>query len=308
MSDLPKTASRVAELPVDLGTGDAVEVVIAPGLTDLGGFSVRRVLPSRQRRMVGPWVFFDHMGPATFAPGTGIDVRPHPHINLATVTYLFDGELVHRDSLGYVQVIRPGDLNLMVAGRGIVHSERTGPDLRAAGHRLHGLQLWLALPAADEEKEPGFFHYEAGALPTVSVNGVPLRVMMGAAYGVSSPVLQLSPTLYLEADLKPGQALTLPDDVGERAVYVAAGALRTAGAELAAHSMAVLADRRGITLEAIAESRIALVGGESLGPRHIWWNFVSSRKERIEQAKADWREGRFPGVPGDAEFIPLPEE
>lgn len=287
---------------------EAIEAVLTPRISDLGGFSVRRVLPGRLRRAVGPWVFFDHMGPVTFAAGKGIDVRPHPHINLATVTYLFDGEMVHRDSLGNVQTIRPGEINLMVAGRGIVHSERTAPEPRATGHSVHGLQLWLGLPEDQEEAEPEFLHYDAEELPCVSVDGVQVRVMIGDAYGVRSPVKQNSPTLYLEADLMAGQSLTLPSNVGERGVYVATGSLRAEGTELAPHTMAVFTERPGTGLEAVEDARIALVGGESLGPRHIWWNFVSSRRERIEQAKADWREGRFAPVPDETEFIPLPEK
>ncbi len=285
----------------------AIRRQLTPRQSDLGGFFVRRVLPSRQQRMVGPWIFFDHMGPADFAPGEGIDVRPHPHINLATVTYLFEGEIVHRDSLGFHLPIQPGDINLMVAGRGIVHSERTGPELRAAGHRVHGLQLWLALPEVAEEVEPSFHHYAASDLPTVMVGEVPVRVMIGEAFGARSPVRQHSPTLYLEADLKAGQTLRLPDGMAECAVYVAAGHLTVEGGKLPVHTMSVLSDTREIALHAEEDARIALIGGEPLGPRHIWWNFVSSRRERIEQAKADWRAGRFAPVPGETEFIPLPD-
>jgi redox-sensitive bicupin YhaK (pirin superfamily) len=283
-----------------------IDVVIEPKVSDLGGFSVRRALPHGRHRAVGPWVFFDHMGPVTFPAGSGIDVRPHPHINLATVTYLFEGEIVHRDSLGCVQTIRPGEINLMVAGRGIVHSERTGPELRAAGHALHGLQLWLALPDDAEETEPAFLHYGAEVLPASRVEGVPVRVMIGSAYGVESPVRQHSPTLYLEAELARGQSLRLPDAVGERGLYLASGRLRIDATEVAPCTLTVLNDTAKVAVEALEDSRIALVGGEPLGERHIWWNFVSSRRERIEQAKADWREGRFATVPGETEFIPLP--
>lgn len=280
--------------------------LLQPGSRDLGGFSVRRVMPQRGTRSIGPWVFFDHMGPAKFEPGSGIDVRPHPHINLATVTYLFDGEILHRDSLGSVQAIRPGDLNLMVAGRGIAHSERSPDGLRAAGHTLHALQLWHALPEADEEVEPEFLHYPGDALPRTTVGDVPVRVMMGTAYGVASPVKTFAETLYVEATLKAGDELPLPD-AAERALYVAGGALQIDGTDVPEHAMAVLRPSPG-RITAAADSRIAIVGGEPLGPRHMEWNFVSSRRERIEQAKADWRAGRFPKVPGDDETIPLPED
>jgi redox-sensitive bicupin YhaK (pirin superfamily) len=281
-------------------------LLIKPRDKDLGGFSVRRVLPTNDRMMVGPWIFFDHMGPAMFPAGKGISVRPHPHINIATVTYLFEGEILHRDSLGSLQSIGPGDINLMVTGRGIVHSERERPEVTAQPHGLHGLQLWLALPEEDEEVEPAFHHYPAADIPTVSVSGVPLRVMMGSAYGVTSPVKVFAETLYVEAHLQAGQSIAIPD-AEERAVYVASGSLETDGTLIPEHSMAVFSDVEAITLEATMESRIALIGGEKLGQRHIEWNFVSSRKSRIESAKEDWKAGRFPKVPGDEEeFIPLP--
>ena len=280
--------------------------MIIPKEIDLGGFSVRRVLPCAKQRMVGPWIFFDHMGPAKFPAGKGISVRPHPHINIATVTYLFEGEILHRDSLGSLQSIGPGDINLMVTGRGIVHSERERPEVTAQPHGLHGLQLWLALPEEDEEVEPAFHHYPAAEIPVVSVSGVPLRVMMGTAYGVTSPVKVFAETLYVEAHLQAGQSIAVPY-AEERAVYVASGSLETDSTPIPEHSMAVFSNMEGITLEATTESRIALIGGEKLGQRHIEWNFVSSRKSRIESAKEDWKAGRFPKVPGDEEeFIPLP--
>ncbi len=289
------------------GTGGAIELLIQPRDKDLGGFSVRRALPTIGRKMVGPWIFFDHMGPAEFPAGQGISVRPHPHINIATVTYLFEGEILHRDSLGSLQTIGPGDINLMVTGRGIVHSERERPEVTAQDHKLNGLQLWMALPEEDEEVEPAFHHYPEADIPTVTVSGVPMRVMMGSAYGLTSPVKTFAETLYVEAHLQAGQSITLPD-AEERAVYVASGSLETQGAPIPEHSMAVLSSAEGIVLEATAESRIALIGGEHLGKRYIEWNFVSSRKERIESAKADWKAGRFPRVPGDEEeFIPLPD-
>jgi len=284
----------------------AIDLIIQPRDKELGGFSVRRALPSAQRRMVGPWIFFDHMGPAEFPAGRGINVRPHPHVNLATVTYLFEGEILHRDSLGSLQTIRPGDINLMVAGRGIVHSERERPEVTAQLHRLHGLQLWLALPEADEEIEPAFYHYPAAEIPAVTVAGVPVRVMMGSAYGVTSPVKTFADTLYVEAHLHAGQTLVLPD-TEERAVYVASGKLKARDTEIPEHSLAILNDLPGVMVEAVSESRIAIIGGERMTPRFIEWNFVSSRKARIEQAKADWAAQRFPKVPGDEEeFIPLP--
>ncbi|WP_018140375.1 pirin family protein [Thioalkalivibrio sp. ALJ7] len=284
----------------------AIETVLQPRERDLGGFSVRRVLPTAQRRMVGPWIFFDHMGPARFPAGEGINVRPHPHIGIATVTYLFEGEILHRDSLGSLQAIRPGDLNLMVAGHGIVHSERERPEISAEEHIQHGLQLWLALPEPDEETDPAFHHYPEQSIPTVTVDGVPVRVMMGSAYGVQSPVRVFSETLYLEARLQPGQTLTLPD-ADERAVYVVSGELRAQDTAMPPHSMTIFPHQSGIAVTATTASTIALVGGAPVGERHIEWNFVSSRRERIEQAKRDWQDSRFPKVLGDEhEFIPLP--
>lgn len=286
---------------------DAVELIVQPKEKDLGGFSVRRVLPARQRRMVGPWVFFDQMGPAVFPAGEGIKVRPHPHINLATVTYLFEGEILHRDSLGSLQAIRPGDVNLMVAGKGITHSERERPEVTATEHSLHGLQLWLALPEADEEIEPAFYHYPDADIPSVEVNGVSVRVVIGSAYGETSPVKVYADTLYVEAHLRAGQSIKVPA-AEERAVYVAEGELTTDSTPIPEYGMAVLSNRVDIELTATRDSRIAIVGGENIGKRYMEWNFVSSRRERIEQAKADWKAQAFPGVPGDEEeFIPLPE-
>jgi len=286
---------------------DSVERIIKPREKDLGGFSVRRVLPVAGRRMVGPWIFFDHMGPAIFPAGEGINVRPHPHINLATVTYLFEGEILHRDSLGSLQPIRPGDINLMVAGKGIVHSERERPEIAAVEHRLHGLQLWLALPEDEEEVEPAFYHYPGKELPKVEIDGVTVRVLMGAAYGVSSPVKTFARTLYFEADLAAGQSLAVPAEE-ERAVYLASGKVQINGADINAHEMAVLEPGREVRVMALENSRLALIGGEKMGERYIEWNFVSSRKERIDQAKQMWRDAEFPKVPGDEEeFIPLPQ-
>jgi redox-sensitive bicupin YhaK (pirin superfamily) len=285
----------------------AVEKIIDARPRKIDGFTVGRVLPAAARRQVGPFVFFDHMGPATLAPGHGMDVRPHPHINLATITYLYEGEVVHRDSLGSEQTIRPGAVNWMTAGRGIAHSERTPPEARRAGSRLHGLQLWVALPRAHEEIEPEFDHYPAGALPAVDAGGgVRARVLAGTAFGVTSPVRTRSPLVYLEAELSPGARLEIPP-APERAAYVVAGALVCGDERAAAGRMLVFA-RGSAVVRAEVATRLVVIGGEPLdGPRHIWWNFVSSSKERIEQAKRDWREGRFPKIPGDdREFIPLP--
>lgn len=274
---------------------------------DLGGFSVYRLLPHLSQRAVGPWVFFDHMGPAQFAPGLGINVRPHPHINLATVTYLFSGEILHRDSLGSLQTIHPGDLNLMIAGRGIVHSERETQEQQQQSRNLHGLQLWLALPDEFEEIEPEFIHYPAASLPTTSLNKVPVKVLMGEAYGLRSPVKTLSATLYVEAELQAGQSLSLPENIPELAVYVATGAVQLQEQKLEAYTLCVVDSTQQGELLALKDSRIAMIGGASVGKRYMWWNFVSSRKERIELAKADWQAKRFPVVPGDEqEFIPLP--
>ena len=305
MSNLTKIAEQ--ECDFVLGCG-AIKELIEPKSKELGGFSVRRALPSREQQMVGPWIFFDHMGPADFPAGDGINVRPHPHIGICTVTYLFEGEILHRDSLGSLQPIRPGDVNLMVAGSGIVHSEREREEVRSQPHRLHGLQLWLALPKTHEETDPAFHHYSAAEIPAVDVDGVPVRVIMGSAYGVSSPVKTFAETLYVEAHLKPGQRITLPQ-AEERAVYVAAGSLKARDMEIPEYAMAVFRDESGVELEAVEESRIAIIGGEKFDKRCILWNFVSSRPERIDQAVQDWKERRFARVPGDEEeFIPFPNK
>ncbi len=288
--------------------------VIAAKSKDLGGFTVRRSLPHLKTRTVGPWIFFDHMGPATFRAGDGISVRPHPHIGLATVTYLYDGAVLHRDSLGTRSVIRPGDLNLMVAGRGIVHSERELPETLDQDRILHGLQLWHALPEADEEMEPAFHHYDAADIPDVVVDAVPVRVLIGSAYGVTSPVRTFARTLYAEARLQAGQSLRLPADEAQGAVYIAHGAAvigragQTTALPLEAGDMAVYDPSAEVVVTATADLRVVIIGGDAFGPRHIDWNFVSSRRERIDQARDDWRNKRFPVVPGDeVEFIPLPE-
>jgi redox-sensitive bicupin YhaK (pirin superfamily) len=295
--------------PGDAAAADAIALVIVPRSVDLGGFTVRRALPHVKRRMVGPFIFFDHFGPVEFRSGQGIDVRPHPHIGLATVTFLFDGEIMHRDSLGSAAAIRPGDVNLMTAGRGIVHSERTAADHRTGGERLHGLQLWLAMPAADEEIDPSFAHHDQAELPVVAGDGKIVRVVIGNLYGKRSPVPTLCDTILADAALTPGAVLPIDADTQERALYVVAGEIDVAGDRFAAGRLIVFRPGDAMTVTAASEARVVLVGGAALdGPRHIWWNFVSSRKERIEQAKADWKLGRFDTVPGDeAEFIPLPE-
>ena len=301
-----ETEETVLECQVDKGC-DAIELIIQPREKDLGEFSVRRTLPTKERKTVGPWIFFDHMGPAIFPAGSGINVRPHPHINLATVTYLFEGEILHRDSLGSFATITPGDINLMVAGKGITHSERERPEVNNVDHTLHGLQLWLALPEKDEEVEPAFYHYPSADIPATKVNGVPLRVLMGSAYGLTSPVLTYAETLYVEAHMQTGQTLILPN-CAERAIYVAKGSLKIKDSLIPQYAMVILSAADGVTIEATAESRIALIGGEKIGKRYIDWNFISSRKERIEQARQDWSAGRFPKVVGDEdEFIPLPK-
>jgi redox-sensitive bicupin YhaK (pirin superfamily) len=285
--------------------GTVVARIIRARAKDLGGFSVRRVLPFHAHRMVGPWIFFDHMGPATFDADGGINVRPHPHIGLATVTWLFDGEVMHRDSLGNARSITPGAVNLMIAGKGIVHSERKTP--HGDGFLMEGLQLWQALPQEAEEMDPEFHHYPAEAIPQAEVNGVSVAVIIGEAYGVTSPVKSFSRTLYMTAQLRDGRTLALPQEQ-ELAVYVLSGALEVGGCALAAHEMAVLKPGTVAELTATADARIAVVGGDPVGERFVEWNFVSSDKARIEQARADWQAGAFPLIPGDdEEFIPLPE-
>ena len=284
-----------------------VATIIEGRARDLGGFFVARILPSKAVRSVGPFVFFDHMGPATFPPGTGIDVRPHPHIGLATVTYLFEGEIVHRDNLGFVQTIVPGAINWMTAGRGIAHSERTGDALRKSGSRLHGLQLWVALPEAHEEDEPAFVHHATATLPEVALDGVRLRVLAGSAYGATSPVQTLSTLFYVEARMSEGATLALPHEQVERAAYVVTGEVECGIERVVAPRMIVFA-RGSASLSARTGAHVMLIGGDPPdGDRHLWWNFVSSSKERIEQAKRDWSENRFAPIPGETERIPLPD-
>ena len=281
--------------------------VVAARGRDLGGFEVRRVLPWGGGRMVGPFIFLDQLGPVAFAPGQGIDVRPHPHIGLATVTYLFEGELVHRDSLGVVQTIRSGDVNWMTAGRGIVHSERTGPELRASGQHMHGLQSWVALPGEFEEAAPAFDHTPAAKLPEHNRDGVKLRVIAGQAFGFSSPVRVFSEMFYVDAAMSAGAALDVPTEYAERAAYVLQGTVAVDRRDFGAGTLLIFTAGSRAQLVAQDASRVALLGGAPLGERHIWWNFVSSSRKRIEQAKRQWGNGAFPQVPGETEFIPLPE-
>ncbi|HEX3504752.1 MAG TPA: pirin family protein [Xanthobacteraceae bacterium] len=294
----------------DAPSSDAITQVIVPRTVDLGGFQVRRVLPSARQRMVGPFIFFDHMGPAVFRAGDGVDVRPHPHIGLSTVTYLFDGEIVHRDSLGSALPIRPGAVNLMTAGRGIVHSERTAADHRDGGEPLHGLQLWVALPANDEETAPAFAHTAAADIPELRDNGLTLRVIAGRMQGVTSPVPTNWETIFAEAHLKAGTTLPIGTEHEERALYIVSGEIEVAGDRHGAERLLLLKPGERFDVNAVSDAHVILVGGAPMdGPRHIWWNFVSSRKDRIESAKADWKSGRFDLVPGDSkEFIPLPEQ
>ena len=277
---------------------------------DLGdGFFVTRLLPQAARRSIGPFVFFDYFGPVDFAPGKGIDVRPHPHIGLATVTYMFDGSQMHRDTLGSVQEIKPGDVNWMTAGRGIAHSERTGPQTRAAGHRMHGIQSWVGLPQADEEAPPAFQHFAAADLPEREENNVRLRMIAGTGFGLTSPVKVFSPIFYADARFEAGGALTYSPDHEERALFVIDGEIETGPTEVhGPGAMLALEPGEETTLYAGAPARVMLLGGAPLdGPRHIWWNFVSSSKERIERAKQEWIDGKFGLIPGDdKEFIPLP--
>jgi len=286
---------------------DAI-TVIEPKAHDLGGFTVRRVLPQLRARRVGPFVFFDHMGPAVFVPGQGMDVRPHPHIGLATVTYLFEGAIEHRDNLGNVQTIRPGDVNWMTAGRGIVHSERTPTVERAAGQHTHGIQTWVALPKDAEEAAPEFHHHAAASLPAWESNGVRLRLVAGEAFGYRSPVHTFSRLFYVAVEFPAGGSLVVPAEHIERAVYATDAPLSVGGVELAVAHMAVLPARMDVEIRAAQSARVILCGGDPLdGDRHLWWNFVSSSRDRIEKAKADWAAMRYPSVPGETEFIPLPQ-
>jgi len=285
------------------------ELVVQARLRDVGGFSVRRVLPSPERKLVGPFIFYDHLCRVSFPPGQGLDVRPHPHIALATITYLFEGAFLHRDSLGSAQLIRPGDVNWMIAGRGITHSERTPPDLRATGGPLHGIQCWVALPQKSEEMQPSFEHHPKATVPELMLPGAELHVIAGTAYGVQAPTTVLSPTLYVHARLSAGATLAIDETHEERAVYVASGAVELGSSRLLEGSLAVLPRGQHVSIYSPAPADVMLLGGAALdGERHVEWNFVSSSLARLAQAKDDWRAGRFPKVRGDEhEFIPLPE-
>jgi hypothetical protein len=284
-------------------------LIVAP-TRDLGdGFEVRRALPSARRRMVGPFIFLDQMGPAAFQSGKGLDVRPHPHIGLATVTYLFEGEVLHRDSLGMVQPIRPGEVNWMTAGQGIVHSERTAPETRAAGGKLFGMQAWVALPKQHEETAPTFVHHDASDMPFLEGEGVRLRLITGALYGKRSPVQTFSEMFYADAALEAGARLVLPAEHEERALYLTEGTVELDGLVFGPGELLVFRPGSELTVRASTAARMLFLGGEPMdGPRYIFWNFVSSSKDRLEAAKADWKAGRFAQVPQETEFIPLPEE
>jgi len=297
---------QTAAEPQCTKTKGAVELIIEPQEKDLGEFTVRRVLPAAERQTVGPFIFFDHMGPAELPPGVGIQVRPHPHIGIATVTYLFEGEIMHRDSLGFVQPIQARAVNLMTAGRGIVHSERAGDDLDETA-RLHGIQSWMALPDHEEEHEPAFKHYPAADLPEFDMDGVTVRVIIGEAYGHTSPVHSYSGTLYLECSMPPGSTFTLPDNQPELAACIVSGEVTIDGPTYTEGLMAIACPGATLELTSNSDSRVMVIGGETIGERHLWWNFVSSSRERIEKAQVDWLEKRFAHVPGDDEFIPLPE-
>jgi redox-sensitive bicupin YhaK (pirin superfamily) len=299
-----------AETHPDDAMPPCMEDVILPRAHDIGGFEVRRALPATQRQMVGPFIFFDQMGPGEFLTGRGLDVRPHPHIGLSTVTYLFDGAIQHRDSLGSDQSIVPGDVNWMTAGRGITHSERTAGPSRTHSNRLFGIQSWVALPREHEETEPGFVHHGANALPVIEDAGARLRLVAGSGWGLVAPVRTPSALFYADAVLQPGAPLPMPDDHEERAAYVVDGEVDVAGVRFQAGRMLLFRAKDRVSLRAGAKgARLLLLGGAVMdGPRHLFWNFVSSSRERIEQAKADWKAGRFAVVPGDdKEFIPLPE-
>jgi redox-sensitive bicupin YhaK (pirin superfamily) len=283
--------------------------LLKPHVKDLGGFTVKRLLPGHPHQMVGPFIFFDHMGPATFAPGDGIAVRPHPHIGLATVTYLFDGVILHRDSLGSVQPIHPGDVNWMTAGRGIAHSERTPEDLRNSGSTMHGIQIWVALPKAHETTAPAFEHHPAATLPHIELPGVRMTLIAGAAFGRRAPATTFSGMFYIAAEMDAGARLTLPADYPERAVYAVDADINVDGNPLDAGHMAVPASGQETTIEAATACRVMLLGGEPIdGDRYIWWNFVASSKDAIAEAKERWRQQRFDPVPDETERIPLPDE
>ncbi len=292
----------------DAVSSDAIDTIIVPRARDIGGFSVRRALPSPKRQMVGPFIFLDQVGPAEFITGEGVDVRPHPHIGLATVTYLYDGEIHHRDSLGSAQSIRPGDVNWMTAGRGITHSERTPPEVKATGSKLFGVQTWVALPAHAEETAPDFSHHARAALPVIESAGARVRVIAGELYGARAPTKTFSDMCYADVALDAGATIPLDAGYEERAIYTLSGDIEIAGDPFRPGQLLVFKPGDALSVTARTDARFQLLGGEPMdGERYVWWNFVSSSKERIEQAKEEWRRGRFDIVPGDeADYIPLP--
>ena len=282
--------------------------MLKPHTKDLGGFEVARLLPGHPRKMVGPFIFFDHMGPAQLPAGSGVDVRPHPHIGLATVTYLFEGAFMHRDSLGTVQRIEPGAVNWMTAGSGIAHSERSPDDTRPRGPRLHGIQTWVALPKAHERTEPGFSHHPKSTIPLITLPGVYMHLIAGTAFGRTSPTPTYSPMFYLAVEVESGAAFELPLEHEERAVYVVSGDVEVAGTPLPARHLAVAAASAAVRICARSAARVMLIGGAAMdGDRYIWWNFVASSRELMDEAADRWANGTFPQVPGDSEFIPLLE-
>ena len=284
-----------------------IDIQLLPRERDLGGFFVRRFLPYAKLRKVGPFVFFDHMGPAEFPSGQGIDVRPHPHIGLATITYLYEGEIRHRDSLGVVQDIKPGEVNWMTAGSGIVHSERTSPALLKSGQRLNGLQVWVALPEHAEEIDPEFFHYAADEIPEIRLGQERLRLVAGSAFGETSPVKTYSPLFYIDAWVPKGATISPPSEYSERAIYVVSGELSYLDLTMTAANMFSVETDAEIELTATEDSQVVMFGGAPMSDRYMYWNFVSSSEERIEQAKQDWQAERFPPVPGEKDLIPLPK-
>ncbi len=282
--------------------------LLKPHTKDIGGFEVRRLLPGHPHKMVGPFIFFDHMGPAQLPPGGGIDVRPHPHIGLATVTYLFDGAIMHRDSLGTEQRIEPGAVNWMTAGHGIVHSERSPDEARAAGPRLHGIQTWIALPKAHERTDPDFSHHPKSTIPLITLPGVYMHLIAGTAFGRTAPTPTYSPMFYLAVEMEAGAAFELPLEHEERGVYVVSGDVEVGGSQLPSRHMGVLPATASPRICAKSAARVMLIGGAAMdGDRHIWWNFVASSRELMDDAAERWHNGGFPPVPGEAEFIPLPE-
>lgn len=290
-----------------VGKNPVVKLLLEPAERDLGDFTVRRFLPHKEMAHIGPFIFFDHLGPVSFPPGKGLDVRPHPHIGLATVTYVLTGEIIHRDNLDNVQPIRPNAINWMTAGRGIVHSERTSPQLRKQEHSLEALQFWLALPEEEEQTEPFFTHYDESALPMVEIEKAIIRILIGEAFGVKAAVKTHSPTLFVEIQLEKGGKVTVPENVEERAIYIISGEIAVQDRKLAQHELAVFDQTAGVELKAIKQSKLVVIGGSPLGKRTLWWNLVSSRKDLIERAKQEWREKKFPKIAGETEFIPLPE-